>query len=282
MPPMHRMIDAHHHFWRIARGDYGWLSPSSGTLYRDFGPEDLAPHLAASGIDATVLIQAAPSVAETLHLLDIAAATPYVAGVVGWVDLAASEAPDHLARLARNPLLRGIRPMLQDLPDPAWILRPCLAPALDAMVALGLRFDALVKPHHLVPLLRFIERHPDLSVVVDHGAKPDLRSGDLDEWSASIRTLARTTSACCKLSGLVTEANAQWRVQELRDCIDHLVECFGPDRLMWGSDWPVVEASGGYRRWRDATLACLAGLPADAREKILGRSAAAFYGLSAV
>lgn len=279
---MHRTIDAHQHFWRIARGDYGWLRPSLGILYRDFGPEDLATHLAASEIDATVLIQAAPTEAETLHLLDIAAVTPYVAGVVGWVDLAGSEAPDRLARLARNPLLRGIRPMLQDLPDSAWILRPCLEPALDAMIALGLRFDALVKPHHLVPLLRFIERHPDLPVVVDHGAKPDLRSGRLDEWSANMRTLARATSAYCKLSGLVTEANAEWRVQEVCDCIDHLVQCFGPDRLMWGSDWPVVEAAGGYRRWWDATHACLAGLPPDAREKILGRSAEAFYGLGAV
>ncbi|MGE5666702.1 MAG: amidohydrolase family protein, partial [Betaproteobacteria bacterium] len=141
---MTRAVDAHQHFWSLSRGDYGWLTPESGSIYRDFGPTDLAPLLKAAGIDCTVLVQAAATEGETRYLLEIAAATPYVAAVVGWVDLATRDAPDRLAALAANTRLRGVRPMLQDLPDPAWILGRGLRPGLAAMADLGLRFDALV------------------------------------------------------------------------------------------------------------------------------------------
>jgi len=275
---MKHAVDAHQHFWSLPRGDYGWLTPQSGSIYRDFGPRDLAPLLQDAGIDRTVLVQAAPTEAETHYLLDIAAATPYVAAVVGWVDLAARNAPDRLAALAANGLLRGVRPMLQDLPDPQWMLGDDLRPALAALVELGLRFDALVKPVHLRPLLTFLERNPDLAVVVDHGAKPALRSGALDAWARDIRAIARETPALCKLSGLVTEANADWQPGDLTDCISHLLDCFGPDRLMWGSDWPVVELAGGYRRWHDAARDCLSSISASERERIFGANAARFYG----
>ena len=276
---MTRPIDAHQHFWSLRRGDYGWLTPQSGSIYRDFEPRDLAPLLREAGIERTVLVQAAPTEAETRYLLDIAAATPFVAGVVGWVDLAAPNAPDRLALLAGNRLLRGVRPMLQDLPDPQWILRADLRPALTALEDLGLRFDALVKPRHLRPLLTFLERNPDLPVVIDHGAKPSLRSGSLETWRRDIRDIARTTSACCKLSGLVTEADADWHTEDLLESVSHLLDCFGPDRLMWGSDWPVVELAGGYRRWHQAADACLSSLSAEERERVFGANAARFYGL---
>ena len=274
-------VDAHQHFWALQRGDYGWLTPQSGSIYRDFGPSDLAPLLDDAGVDRTVLVQAAPSEAETRYLLDIAASTPYVAAVVGWVDLAARDAPDRVAALAANPLLRGVRPMLQDLADPGWILAEALRPAIAALTALGLRFDALVKPVHLEPLLRFLERNPDLPVVIDHGAKPAIRSGSLDTWARDIRTIARNTSAYCKLSGLATEAGHDWRTDDLRYCISHLVDCFGPDRLMWGSDWPVVELAGGYRRWHEAANACLAPLSIVERQNVFGSNAVRFYALGA-
>ena len=273
-------VDAHQHFWSLPRGDYGWLTPESGSIYRDFGPRDLAPLLQQAGIERTVLVQAAPTEAETSYLLDIAATTPYVAAVVGWVDLAARNAPDRLAALAANGLLRGVRPMLQDLPDPHWMLGDDLRPALAALVELGLRFDALVKPVHLRPLLAFIERNPDLPVVVDHGAKPAIRSGALGAWADDIRAIARETSARCKLSGLVTEANANWQPDDLAYCISHLLECFGPRRLMWGSDWPVVELAGGYRRWHDTAHACLSSISATDRARIFGANAARFYGFA--
>ncbi|MBU6483895.1 MAG: amidohydrolase family protein [Betaproteobacteria bacterium] len=273
-------VDAHQHFWSLPRGDYGWLTPESGSIYRDFGPRDLEPLLDEAGIERTVLVQAAPTEGETRYLLDIAAATPWVAAVVGWADLAARNAPDRLATLAANPLLRGLRPMLQDLPDPEWMLGCELRPALAAMVELGLRFDALVKPQHLRPLLTFVERNPDLAVVIDHGAKPALRSGMLDPWAREIREIARSTTVCCKLSGLVTEAKPDWGTDDLRVCISQLLDCFAPDRLMWGSDWPVVELAGGYRRWHEVARACLSTLSAAERERIFGGNAARFYGFA--
>lgn len=277
---MTHAVDAHQHFWSLPRGDYGWLTPESGSIYRDFGPGDLAPLLDEARIDRTVLVQAAPTEGETRYLLDIAAATPWVGAVVGWVNLAARNAPDRLAILAANPLLRGLRPMLQDLPDPAWILAGALRPALSAMAELGLRFDALVKPQHLRPLLKFVDRNPDLAVVIDHGAKPALRSGMLDAWAREIREIARNTAVCCKLSGLATEAKPDWGTDDLRYCISHLLDCFGPDRLMWGSDWPVVELAGGYRRWHEAAHACLSTISTSERERIFGGNAARFYGFA--
>ena len=273
-------VDAHQHFWSLSRGDYGWLTPDSGSIYRDFGPKDLVPLLEAAGIDRTVLVQAAPTEAETLYLLDIAAAMPCVAAVVGWVDLAARNAPDRLAALAANRRLRGVRPMLQDLPDPEWVLGDELRPALAAMAELGLRFDALVKPQHLRPLLIFLDQNPDLAVVIDHGAKPAIRSGMLNTWARDMREIARETSVSCKLSGLVTEAKVDWQMGDLDYCISHLLDCFGPDRLMWGSDWPVVELAGGYRRWHEAAHACLSTLPTAERERIFGGNASRFYGFA--
>ena len=278
------MIDAHQHFWRLARGDYGWITPDLGPICRDFGPADLAPLLAAAGIRRTVLVQCAPTVAETRFLLHTAWATSFVAGVVGWVDMAAPDAPDVLARLAEDPYLRGIRPMIQDIADAGWMLRPALAPAFRALVSLDLTFDALVRPGHLANLQVLLDRHPDLRVVVDHGAKPGIdrwgaAPGARQAWADAMAGLARSTGAACKLSGLATEAGPRWTAEDLRPYVDHLLACFGPDRLLWGSDWPVVELAGGYAAWRAATEVCLAGLDAGARAKVLGGTAARYYGL---
>ncbi len=187
-------IDAHQHFWNPRRGDYGWLTPAVGPIYRDFMPEDLAPTLTRLGIDGTILVQAAPTVAETIYMLDIAANTPFVAGVVGWVDFTAPDAPDMIARLARDPLLVGLRPMIHDIADDDWMLRDDLAPALHAMTAHGLVFDALVRPRHLPRLARFVTRYPNLAVVIDHGAKPDIRNRAQDD-RAALRLSARHVQA---------------------------------------------------------------------------------------
>jgi L-fuconolactonase len=170
-------VDAHHHIWRLERGDYGWLNPTPALapIYRDFDLADLQPLLAAANVDATVLVQAAPTLAETRYLLDVARnSNGLVRGVVGWADLGAADAVETLAILAGDPLLKSIRPMLQDLADPDWIARPEVQPALAALPQLGLQFDALVKPRELKPLLRTLERHPDLGAVIDHCAKPDI------------------------------------------------------------------------------------------------------------
>jgi L-fuconolactonase len=273
-------IDAHQHFWRLARGDYGWLTPELAPIYRDFGVEDLRPHLAAAGIAGTVLVQAAASEAETEFLLGIAGESGgLVKAVVGWIDFEAPNRPRRLERLARNPLLRSVRPMMQDIPDTDWMLDPALDPAFRAVIDLDLRFDALVRPRHLTNLRRLLDRYPRLNLVIDHAAKPRIAAAEREPWVSDMRALARETGAWCKLSGLVTEASATWRVADLRPYTDLLLDCFGAGRLIWGSDWPVVELAGGYERWRSATDVLLAPLDDAGRECVLGGNAARFYGI---
>lgn len=270
------MIDAHQHFWRLDRGDYGWLTPALRPIYRDFGPSDLAPILARHDIARTILVQAAPTVAETEYLLALARDTPFVAGVVGWVDFDAPDAPGTIARLARDPLLVGVRPMVQDIADDDWLAKPALAPAFEALIAHDLVFDALVLPRHLVRLASVLERHPDLAVVIDHGAKPRIGTS-LGEWQRDLARVAVQGSSSCKLSGLLTEAPRGAGLAELRPVVDTLLRTFGPTRLLWGSDWPVVELAGGYDRWREITLQALADVDGDARHAILGGTAARIY-----
>jgi L-fuconolactonase len=271
------IIDAHQHFWRLDRGDYGWLTADLAPIHRDFGPADLAPTLSRHGIDATIVVQAAPTVAETEYLLALAASTPYVAGVVGWADFESPRAVETIARLASDPLLVGLRPMVQDIDDVAWLARSHLAPAFAATIAHGLVFDALVKPQHLPQVATLLERHPSLAVVVDHGAKPDLHANDLASWRHAMAAVAAFPRAACKLSGLVTEAPPGASLDTLRPVIDTLIDLFGPYRLVWGSDWPVVELAGGYDRWRAMSLQALAPLTASERAHILGGNAQRIY-----
>ena len=271
------MIDAHQHFWRLDRGDYGWLTPELGPIYRDFGPADLAPILARRAIDATILVQAAPTDRETTWLLDLALRTPFVAGVVGWVAFDAPDVADRIAALATERRLVGLRPMVQDEPDDDWLLRPALAPAFEAMIAHGLVFDALVLPHHLPRLQRVLERHPELRVVVDHGAKPRVRDGEIASWAALMATIAVHPQVSCKLSGLVTEAPPDAGLDTLRPYVATLLELFGPRRLLWGSDWPVVELAGGYDRWHNLAREALSGLDAAAQADVFGGNAERVY-----
>jgi L-fuconolactonase len=273
------MIDSHQHFWRLARGDYAWLTPNLAPLYRDFEPADLAPILQRHGIAGTVLVQAAASRAETDFMLALAGRCGFVRGVIGWVDFESPDAAAEIERLACNPLLKGLRPMIQDIADPAWMLRAALKPAFTAMQRCGLRLDALLKPRHLAPFARFMDLYGDLPMVIDHGAKPEIAAGRFPHWARQMRILARAERLHCKISGLVTEAGPNWRLADIEPYLDLLVDSFGPQRLMWGSDWPVIELAGGYDRWREASLAYLARLNQSGRTAILGGTAASFYGL---
>ncbi|MCC7216174.1 MAG: amidohydrolase family protein [Burkholderiales bacterium] len=276
-------VDAHHHVWSLARGDYGWLTADFAAIHRDFSLKDLAPLREQTGIAGTVLVQAAPTVAETQYLLDVAARSDGVVhGVVGWADLAAPNAIPTLTRLARNPLLKGVRPMLQDMGDDAWILRAEVGRALAALPRLGLRFDALVRPGQLPALLTMIERHPDLAVVIDHAAKPAIAGGMWEPWARLMRAAAASPRVRCKLSGLVTEAGPGWTIDVLRPYVDFLAETFGPQRLMWGSDWPVVNLAGTYQSWYAATIALTAAWSPEDRAALLGGTARRFYGLDEI
>jgi L-fuconolactonase len=270
-----RVIDAHQHFWALSTPGHEWPTPAESLIHRDFGPADLA----ATGVPlaATVLVQSQPTDADTDWMLALAARTPDVAAVVGWADLAAADAPARIARLAAHPKLRGLRPMLQAIPETEWLLDPALEPAVEAMVEHGLRLDALVQPRHLPMLARFAERWPDLPIVIDHAAKPDAARGILDPWRDEIARLARR-GLWCKLSGLRTEQAPGQPADALRPYVEHLVDCFG-DRLMWGSDWPVLLLSGdNYSDWLDTALR-LSGLSGARKERLLAGAAEQFYGL---
>lgn len=272
-------IDAHQHFWALARGDYGWLTPDLSAIYRDFTPDDLAPLLEVAGIDGTVLVQAAPTVAETEYMLSLADRTPFIKGVVGWVDFEASDAPTQIAALAAHPALVGLRPMIQDIADPHWMLGEMLSPAFAELQKHALTFDALTLPQHLGPLRHLLERHPDMRVVIDHGSKPLIRDALITEWSEDMAALASDTTAWCKLSGLVTEANADWKIEDLRPYVDHLLNTFGPSRLIWGSDWPVCTLASSYDRWLETTDMLLGKLNSTERQAIMGGNAALAYNI---
>lgn len=270
-------IDAHQHFWLIERGDYGWLKPELGPIYRDFMPVDLVPLLAEAGVERTILVQAAPTEAETAFLLDLARRTSVVAGVVGWADFAAPGVGRTIGALAREPLLVGLRPMVQDIADDDWLRCDDLAEAFTAMTAHGLVFDALVLPRHLSRRLVVLDRHPGLRVVVDHAAKPDIARQRFDPWRADMAAIAARPNTWCKLSGLVTEAGAAWSLDDLRPVVDHVLRLFGPGRLLWGSDWPVATRVASYRSWFAAAVALTSHVDPDGVAAIFGGTAAELY-----
>ncbi len=266
------LIDAHCHVWRIGWNDHEWPTPDLSVIHRDFGLDDLR---AAGGPDGVVLVQSQPSERDTAWLLELAAADPLALGVVGWTDLAAPDAPAKIAALAKDPKLKGLRPMLQDLASD-WILDPALEPAIAAMVEAGLAFDALVRPRHLPSLLVFARRWPDLRVVIDHGGKPAIGEGWLAPWRGDIAALAAEPGVHCKLSGLLTEAREAAAAAVVAPYAAHLVDVFGPERLMWGSDWPVLNLAGDYASWREM---CEAWAPPAGRAALFGETARRFYRL---
>jgi L-fuconolactonase len=278
------IIDAHHHLWKVARGDYFWMDPiadpSVAPIARDFVLEDYLTLTRDAGVTGSVLVQAAQTVAETEWLLEQARASDgLILGVVGWVDMAAADAREALQHLAQNPLLRGIRPMLQDIRPDDWVLRPELAAAFRAVIELDLAFDVLIRPPQLESVFTLLMRYPQLRAVIDHGAKPQIAQGRWQPWAEWIRRIARETPAYCKLSGLVTEAGPGWKIDDLRRYTDHLIECFGPQRLMWGSDWPVALLASDYQRWLQTARALIGGLSESERGEVMGGNASRFYKL---
>ncbi len=273
-----QVIDAHCHFWQLSRGDYDWLAGQGGPLApirRDFLPADYP------GDARLIVVQAAPTLAETDFLLALAARQPRIAGVVGWVDLAAPHAVEDLRIRAANPHFKGVRPMLQDIADTDWLERHARPEALAALRDLGLRLDALVTTRHLPMLARFAQAHADLPLVIDHAAKPQPGCGD--EWAQGMRDLAALTHAHCKLSGLMTELapkDLRNPLPALRAILGRLLDWFGADRLIWGSDWPVLTLACAYPDWRELTESLLENLSHAERNAILHGNAARFYGVS--
>ncbi len=270
-------IDAHQHFWSLSRGDYLWMGegPALAPIRRDVVPDDMRPILKRHGIDKTVLVQAAATVDETEYMLGLADATDFIAKVVGWVDFEQPSQRRHLERFAKHRKFAGVRPMIQDIPDPDWMFRADVQWGFQALVDLDLTFDALGFPIHADRFRRLIDRYPGMRVVIDHCLKPKIRDDAFDDWARDMERLARETTTVCKLSGLATEAKPDWTVETLRPYAEHIIAVFGPSRVMWGSDWPVVDLAGGYDRWWAASEAILAGVAS--KDEIMGGTAARFY-----
>ncbi|MBD5770860.1 amidohydrolase family protein [Marinomonas colpomeniae] len=242
-------IDAHQHFWNLQRNDYGWLTPELTSLYKNFLPSNLAPLLKSHNIDGTILVQAAPTNEETEFLLQLSEQNNSIKGVVGWVDFDNADASKRIMELAKHSRLIGLRPMIQDIDDVDWMLRSNVAKALQTMTDEELVFDALVMPKHLPNLKQIVEQNPNLSTVINHAAKPNIKDQAFTQWHADICAFSEHQQVSCKLSGLVTEAKEDWQAEDLYPYMDTLFDVFGHQRIIWGSDWPVCLLASSYATW---------------------------------
>lgn len=273
------IVDAHQHFWKIDRGDYFWMDDSVAEIRRDILPPDLLPHANTCGVTASIAVQAAPTVAETEYLVDLAKESNLVQGVVGWVDLENAHVATTLSRLATSPDFKGIRPMLQDIEDANWILKPDVLANLSIVSNLGLTLDALVQPRHLAAINEVATKLPSLNIVIDHCAKPVIAGGKNagDDWRSDMSRLADHDQIYCKLSGLANEYGNGWSAETLKPVFDHVMETFGANRIMWGSDWPVLELAGTYEDWFSCAQSLTSGMMEQDRLMIFGGTACDFY-----
>lgn len=273
-------VDSHQHFWQLSRGDYHWLTPELAVLYKDFLPEQLAPELEQQGVSQTILVQAAATEEETHFLLEIAENTTFVAGVVGWINMEDVNVITTLERLAKNSYFKGIRPMLQDIGDENWILKDKFSPIFEYMAKKQLTFDALVKDVHLSNIKIIADRYPTLKIVIDHCAKPNLATPLSRFWQRRITSIASCKNVYIKLSGLLTEApHGQVDAGFIQPYVDHITQEFGTNRIMWGSDWPVLKLNGNYDTWVELTQLLLNKYTDEDKRKIWGDNARKFYQL---
>jgi L-fuconolactonase len=281
---MRPVIDAHHHLLDPARFDYPWLTPELAAIDRRFGPDDLAPELVAAGIDRTILVQTIASVEETREFLATAASVPFIGGVIGWVDLTDRGVRETLDALRGGPggeWLIGIRHQVHDEPDPEWLLRVDVRRGLAAIEAAGFAYDLLVRSRELPAALTVAREMGGLRLVIDHAAKPPIRSGATEPWASLLRPFGELPNVTCKLSGLVTEADpATWQVADLAPYVEIALETFGPSRVLFGSDWPVCLVAASYADVVTAARDLTADLSTEERGAVFGSAAEAAYRLS--
>jgi L-fuconolactonase len=274
-------IDAHQHFWIYDPREHGWIGDSMTSIRHDFLPVDLKPELERSGFDGTVAVQVRQTLEETRWLLELAASSSYIRGVVGWVDLRSAQVRTQLESFAENPKLVGIRHIVQSEPDDQFLLRPDFLRGISVLGEFDLAYDLLIYPKHLPVAAEFVRHFPGQRFVLDHMAKPPIRSGEIQSWARDIRDLALFPNIFCKLSGLVTQADWQrWTPEHLLPYLDAVFECFGPERLMVGSDWPVCTVAASYSQAVDIVKNYVSNFPVEVREAVLGGNAARFWKLA--
>ena len=275
------ITDSHQHFWQVRRFDYPWMSEDLGLLYRDYLPIDLAPILQQNGVGKTVLVQASNSVAESRWLLDLADVNSFIAGVVGWVDLMSADVEVQLDELCAHPKFKGVRHLVESEPQDDWFVQPTVLSGLKKLPRRGLSYDLLVHTRHLKHVSQLAITCPELPLVIDHLAKPPIARNEIREWSHALEPLARYPNIHCKLSGLATEADwRSWQPNELRPYVECALEFFGPERMMFGSDYPVCLLAASYDRVLDSFQELLKDLSEANREKIFSKNATKFYRLT--
>ena len=275
-------IDSHQHFWRYSASEYAWIDDSMAALRRDFLPAELRGEMSRASVDACVAVQARQTLEETRWLLELADANPFVVGVIGWVDLQADDAADQLARFADHPKFLGVRHIVQSERDDRFLLRPAFCRGISLLAEHDLTYDILIYPRHLGAAVELVSQFRHQRFVVDHLAKPDIRSGKLREWENGIRELAEFPLVFCKLSGLVTEADwKRWTPEDIRPYLDVAFDCFGADRLLIGSDWPVCTVAADYRRTMSIVDDYMAQRPTHERIAVMGENAARLWQLHA-
>ncbi|UCH27553.1 MAG: amidohydrolase family protein [Trueperaceae bacterium] len=274
-------IDAHQHFWKYNPTDYIWMTEEMDVLRRDLLPEDLKPLLEKAGLDATVAVQARQMTKETAWLLELAERFDFILGVVGWVEFASDALEEQLERYSEHPKLKGVRELIHEMPDVEYALSEAHVRAISLLSRFGLTYDLLLKPPHIEPATRLVDRFPEQPFVVDHIAKPVIREGVMTPWEADIRALAQRPNVYCKLSGMVTECDWQrWTPEQIQPYLDVVLDAFGTDRVMIGSDWPVCTLAGEYVPVMRVVIDYVAALSTDEQERILGGNCARFYGLA--
>jgi L-fuconolactonase len=274
-------IDAHHHFWRYDPVEYSWISDDMSAIRRSFGPADLAAEQKRAGLDGAVSVQARQSLEETWQLLTYADQNDFIKGVVGWVPLTSPDLNRTLATVATHPKLRAVRHVLQDEPDPFYILREDFNRGIAALQPFHLTYDILIFERHLPQTIEFVDRHPNQVFVVDHLAKPRVKEGLISPWRENLRKLAERPNVYCKMSGLATEADHRhWTEDQLRPYMNVVLEAFTPKRVMFGSDWPVCLVAVDYGAWVKIVERSVAALSLPEQERIWGGTAREAYRLS--
>jgi L-fucono-1,5-lactonase len=275
-------IDAHHHFWFYDPKEYPWIDDRMGILKRNFLPEDFEPEVQKAGVTSVVPVQAKQSWRETWQLLQFANDRPFIAGVVGWVPLLDSDLERKLPTLLEHPKLKGVRHAIQDEPDPLFILLDDFNRGIRELEPYGIAFDLLIFERHLPQTIRFVDWHPEQVFVLDHIAKPNIAGKALSPWRENLQELARRPNVYCKLSGMVTEADwVSWTKDDLQPFFDVVLEAFGSERLMFGSDWPVCLLASSYARWADVVAELLAELSPSEQARIWAGTARRVYKLGA-
>jgi len=273
-------IDAHQHFWKIGKYDYIWMSPDMGVLYDDYGPEGVTPELQRHHIDKSILVQTISSLEETKWFLELAEENLFIAGVVGWVDLKNPAVGETLEEIRQDPKLVGIRHQVHDEPDVNWLLREDVKNGLRELGKRSVPYDLLIRPQHLQTSIDIAKAFPELPLVVDHIAKPTIAKQQWDDWAKGMKLLAECENVFCKLSGMITEADwNNWKPEDIKPYVEYLIEIFGTQRCMFGSDWPICLLAGTYSNVVEALEESTQNLSSSEHSDIWGSTVTRFYKL---